>query len=163
MPNGEIATTGRFDILIQMPEETGGSKGDTVAGGAASPNNPQQEGKLSTNPVEPESKNAQAKLAIAAQASKSVGTQALNAAVSNIGLATGNYYAQERAQTAISAVNTMAGLAMAAANPVTLGVALAGMAISAGSQIYQREKQREYDNYVAEQNARRLGFTEARK
>ena len=81
----------------------------------------------------------------------------MNAAVSNIGLATGNMYAQQRAEAALSAVSTVTGLAVAAVNPVT------GMAISAGSQIYKEYKQREYDNYVAAQNARRAGFTENRR
>lgn len=159
----DIPTTGNFDILIQMPSESGGSAGDTVGGGTADPSNPQQEGGLSSNPTQEEDKNKQAKLATAIQAAKSVGTQAVNAAVSNIGLATGNYYAQARAQEAISGINMAIGLAMSASNPVTFGVAIAGMAISAGSQIYQEYKQRQHDNYVAAQNARRLGFTEARK
>lgn len=159
----EIATTGNFDILIQMPSESGGSAGDTVGGGAADPSNPQQEGGLSSNPTQEEDKNKQAKLATAIQSAKSIGTQAVNAAVSNIGLATGNYYAQQQAQSAVSGINTAVSLAMSASNPATLIVSLAGMAISAGSQIYQDYKQRQYDNYVAAQNARRLGFTEARK
>lgn len=163
MANGNIPTSGSVDIVIQMPSESGGNVGDTVGEGAASPANPQQEGGVSSNPVTPTDKNKQVKLATAIQAAKSVGTQALNAAVSNIGLATGNYYAQARAQEAISGINTVIGLAMSAANPVTFGVAIAGMAISAGSEIYRQEKQREHDNYVAAQNARRLGFSEFRK
>lgn len=154
---------GTFEVIIQMPGQTGGSKGGTVSGNAPSPADPQQEGGLSGNPVQAEDENRQAKLATAIQAAKTIGTQALNAVVSNIGLATGNLYAQQRAQETISAVNATVGLAVAAANPVTFGVALAGMAISAGSQIYQTYKQREYDNYVAAQLARRAGFTENRR
>ena len=156
-----IPTQGTMTIVIQMPGETGGS--NTAGGNSPNPADPQQEGGLSANPVQAEDKNKQTKLATAIQAAKTIGTQALNAAVSNIGLATGNMYAQQRAEAALSAVSTVTGLAVAAVNPVTFGVAVAGMAISAGSQIYKEYKQREYDNYVAAQNARRAGFTENRR
>lgn len=156
-----IPTQGTMNIVIQMPGETGGS--NTAGGNSPNPADPQQEGGLSANPVQAEDKNKQTKLATAIQAAKTIGTQALNAAVSNIGLATGNMYAQQRAEAALSAVSTVTGLAVAAVNPVTFGVAVAGMAISAGSQIYKEYKQREYDNYVAAQNARRAGFTENRR
>ena len=156
-----IPTQGTMNIVIQMPGETGGS--NTAGGNSHNPADPQQEGGLSANPVQAEDKNKPTKLATAIQAAKTIGTQALNAAVSNIGLATGNMYAQQRAEAALSAVSTVTGLAVAAVNPVTFGVAVAGMAISAGSQIYKEYKQREYDNYVAAQNARRAGFTENRR
>ena len=156
-----IPPHGTMNIVIQMPRETGGS--NTAGGNSPNPADPQQEGGLSANPVQAEDKNKQTKLATAIQAAKTIGTQALNAAVSNIGLATGNMYAQQRAEAALSAVSTVTGLAVAAVNPVTFGVAVAGMAISAGSQIYKEYKQREYDNYVAAQNARRAGFTENRR
>ena len=156
-----IPTQGTMNIVIQMPGETGGS--NTAGGNSPNPADPQQEGGLSANPVQAEDKNKQTKLATAIQAAKTIGTQALNAAVSNIGLATGNMYAQQRAEAALSAVSTVTGLAVAAVNPVTFGVAVAGMAISAGSQIYKEYKQREYDNYVAALNARRAGFSENRR
>ena len=156
-----IPTQGTMNIVIQMPGETGGS--NTAGGNSPNPADPQQEGGLSANPVQAEDKTTPPKLATAIPAAKTIGTQALNAAVSNIGLATGNMYAQQRAEAALSAVSTVTGLAVAAVNPVTFGVAVAGMAISAGSQIYKEYKQREYDNYVAAQNARRAGFTENRR
>ena len=156
-----IPTQGTMNIVIQMPGETGGS--NTAGGNSPNPADPQQEGGLSANPVQAEDKNKQTKLATAIQAAKTIGTQALNAVVSNIGLATGNMYAQQRAEAALSAVSTVTGLAVAAVNPVTFGVAVAGMAINAGSQIYKEYKQREYDNYVAAQLARRAGFTENRR
>jgi hypothetical protein len=154
-------TTG-VEIIIQMPSESGGGNGNTINGGTPSPANVQQEGKPQENPVNGD-KNSQAKLATAVQVAKNVGGQALNAAVSNIGLATGNYYKQQEVQQGLQAVNTVAGLVMAASNPITFGVALAGLAISAGSEMYQQRKQMQNENYVAAQNARRLGFTEARK
>ena len=157
----DIPTQGTLDVVILMQSDTGGS--GTAGGTAPNPSDSQREGGLSKNPVQSEDKNKQAKLATAIQAAKTVGSQALNAVVSNIGLATGNTYAQQRAEIALSAVNTAVGLAMAAANPVTFGVALAGMAISTGSQIYRDYKQREHDNYVAAQLARRAGFTENRR
>ena len=156
-----IPTQGTMNIVIQMPGETGGS--NTAGGNSPNPADPQQEGGLSANTDQAEDKTNQTKLATAIQAAKTIGTQALNAAVSNIGLATGNMYAQQRAEAALSAVSTVTGLAVAAVNPVTFGVAVAGMAIRAGSQIYKEYKQREYDNYVAAQNARRAGFTENRR
>ncbi|MBS5023276.1 MAG: hypothetical protein KH054_08990 [Firmicutes bacterium] len=155
-----IPTQGTMNIVIQMSDET---SGNTAGGNSPNPADPQREGGLSANPVQSEDKNKQVKLATAIQAAKTIGTQALNAAVSNIGIATGNTYLQQQAEATISAASTVIGLAAAAANPVTFGVAVAGMAINAGSQIYKEYKQREYDNYAAAQLARRAGFTENRR
>ncbi len=91
--------------------------------------------------------------------------QAANTAVSNIGLATGNYYKQQQVQDIMQAATTFAGVAMSVAsgNIPALIMQVGGMAISAGSQIYQDYKQREHDNYIAAQLARRAGFTENRR
>ena len=157
----EIPTQGTLNIVILMPSDTGGN--GTADGNAPNPADPQREGGLSANPVQSEDKNKQVKLATAIQAAKTIGTQALNAAVSNIGIAKGKIYLQQQSEATLSAVNTAVGLAAAAANPVTFGVAVAGLAISTGSQIYRDYKQREHDNYVAAQFARRAGFTENRR
>lgn len=84
--------------------------------------------------------------------------QAVTAAVSNIGLATGNNYAQEKAQTILSAIGTGAGLIASMSNPLTAVAAVGAFAISTASQVYRREKERMWDNRRANQNAILYGF-----
>ena len=103
---------------------------------------------------------SQVKISMAVNGAMNIASQGLNAAVSNIGLATGNYYAQQKAQKAISGVQSIASLAMSFTNPYT---AVAGLAISTGVEMYQQKKEREIQNYQAEQYAKRLGYTRDRR
>ena len=153
----DIPTTGSLDIIIQMPNETGASNNETP-----SPASPQSIENTTNNPTSGDN-NGQAKLSLAINAAKSIGTQAINAAASNIGLSTGNYYAQQKTQRAISAGQSLVGLAMSFSNPYTAIVSIAGMAISAGSEYYQQNKEREIANYQSEQYAKRLGYTRDRR
>jgi hypothetical protein len=150
-----VQTSGEQTIIIEMPGETGEQT-------APDPANPQNENRPPENPASGSTGNAVA-LSTAIQAAKQVGTQALNAVVSNIGLATGNTYAQQKIQNTIQGVQTVAALAMSATNWVTFAVTAASMAISAGAEAFQQYKQREIENYSAAQVARRLGYSNARR
>ena len=152
-----VPTTGSLEIIIQMPSETGAINNETP-----SPNAPQYIDDSSGNPTEGD-KSGQVKLHMAIDTAKNIGMQGLNAAVSNIGLATGNYYAQQQTQRAISGAQSLVGLAMSFTNPYTAIAAVAGLAISAGSEMYQQNKQREIANYEAAQYAKRLGYTRDRR
>ncbi len=154
----DIPKTGTLNFIIQMPETTGGE----VGGNDGSPGAPRQESNQSGNPVSGD-KNKQAKLATAIQVVKSVGSQAINAAVSNIGLATGNYYAQRKVERTMQGVGQLVSLAVSATNPVTFGITVASMAISAGAEAWQQNKQREIENYQAAQYAKRLGYSKERR
>lgn len=152
-----IPTSGKMEIVIQMPSETGKSTNDTP-----SPASPQSIENDNGNPTNPKD-NDQFKLSMAVQAAKNLGMQALKTGIGNIGLATGNYYEQQKAERTVNATQSIIALAMSFNNPVTGMVALAGMAISAGSEYYQQTKEREIANYEAEQMAKRLGYTRDRR
>lgn len=153
-----IPTTGTLSFIIQMPETAGGEAG----GGTGEPGSPRQESNQSGNPVGGD-KNNQVKLATAVQAVKSVGMQAVNAVVSNIGLATGNYYAQRKVERAMQGAGQMVALAVSAANPVTFAVTLASMGVSSIAETWQQNKEREIENYQAAQYAKRLGYSRSRR
>ena len=155
-----VQTTGEMRIIIQMPENAGGDTQSVNNGN--SPVTPQDATIQTSNPVKGNN-NSQAALATAIQATKTVGSQAINAAISNIGISSGNYYAQRQSQNAISLVSTIGAIAMSASNPITLAVSVASMAISVGSQYYQQQKQINADNYQTAQYAKRLGYTVGRK
>ena len=152
-----VPTTGSMEIIIQMPEETGGSTNEVP-----SPASPQTIENTSTTPTSADDKS-QVKISMAVNGAMNIASQGLNAAVSNIGLATGNYYAQQKAQKAISGVQSIASLAMSFTNPYTAVMAVAGLAISTGVEMYQQNKEREIQNYQAEQYAKRLGYTRDRR
>lgn len=152
-----IPTSGKMEIVIQMPSETGKNTNDTP-----SPASPQSIENGNGNPTNPKD-NDQFKLSMAVQAAKNLGMQALKTGIGNIGLATGNYYEQQKAERTVNATQSIIALAMSFNNPVTGMVALASMAISAGSEYYQQTKEREIANYEAEQMAKRLGYTRDRR
>lgn len=155
----DIPKTGTLNFIIQMPETAGG---ETGGGDTGEPGAPRQEHNTSGDPVSGD-KNKQAKLATAIQVVKSVGSQAINVAVSNIGLATGNYYAQRKVERTMQATGQIVALAVSASNPVTFGITIASMAISAGVETWQQNREREIENYQAAQYAKRLGYSQGRK
>lgn len=155
----KIPTTGTLSFIIQMPETVGGETGGDGTGGPAAP---RREHNASSDPVGGD-KNKQAKLATAIQVVKSVGSQTINATVSNIGLATGNYYAQRNAERTMHGVGQIVSLAASAVKPVTFAVTLVGMGISAVTETWQQNKEREIENYQAAQYAKRLGFSKERR
>lgn len=153
-----IPTQGEMKIVIEMPSETGGGA-DTPTPDPASPAPVENTSKNKTDG----DKNAQAKLAIALNVAKNIGMQGVNAAISNIGLATGNYYQQQKAERAVSGIQSAVGFAMAMTNPVTAVMAIAGTIINGASESYQQRREIEIANYEAEQYTRRLGYTRGRK
>lgn len=151
-------TTGELNIVIQMPETSGGELPEE----APSPSSPAKEGNTSKDPVKGD-KKGQLQLAAAVGVAKNLAMQGLNAAVSNIGLATGNYYAQAKVETAMQAGSTIIGLAASFSNVYTAIAAVGGLAIQTGAQVYQDLKGQRYANYDAQQYAKRLGYTVGRR
>lgn len=153
-----VPTSGETAIVIQMPESAGGE----LPKEAPSPGSPKDASNPTKNPKDGTKDNG-AKLAMALSAAKNIGMQGLNAAVSNIGLATGNYYKQSKIEKAISAGSTMVGLAASFTNPYTAAIAIAGMGIQYASEYYKNTKEIENANYNSEQYAKRIGYTVDRR
>lgn len=154
----KVPTTGELSIVIEMPEHVGGE----LPSATASPGAPQDESEPSANPVSG-GKNGQVKLAMAVSTAKNIAMQGINAAVSNIGLATGNTYQQAKIERGLQAGQSIVGLAMAFTNPYTAIAAVAGMGIQAAAETYRQNKEREIANYQAEQYAKRIGYTVDRR
>ena len=153
-----VPTTGQFDIVIQMPEETGKAP-------AATSTQPMQEAEPALeNPVQGKKENAATTAALTHMLMSS-GRQALNAVASNIGLAMGNQRKQERVQKSIQGITTTVTVAGMLLTGNWIGALAVGVSagISSASEAYQQNKQREIDNYVAAQYARKLGYTNARR
>lgn len=151
-----IPTTGEHRIVIEFNNgEGGGENTQTPSPASPQPITPKQE-----NPID--AKGA-VLLSQGINAAKAIGAQGINAAISNIGIATGNYYQQQQAQRAVSGVQQIAGMAMAFTNPFTAVVAVSGAVISTVSEMYQQNKEREIANYSAEQYAKRLGYSKDRR
>lgn len=155
----KVPTTGELSIVIEMPEHVGGE----LPSATNSPAAPQDESKPSTNPVSG-GKNGQVKLALAVSTAKNIAMQGINAAVSNIGLATGNTYQQAKIERGLQAGQSILSLGVAFySNPIMGAVALAGMGIQAAAETYKQNKEREIANYQAEQYAKRIGYTVDRR
>ena len=154
-----IPTTGEATIVIQMPESAGGGLPEE----APSPSKPQSEGNKSKDPVNGD-KKGQVKTALAVNAVKSVAKQAVSAAVSNIGLATGNYYLQSRVQEGMQMLEKGIGIGTAFASNVYVGIAAVAMeGVSMLSDYFKQKKEVDIENFAAAQYAKRLGFTVGRK
>jgi hypothetical protein len=153
-----MQTNGELAIVIQMPENAGGE----LPKEAPTAGSPQDESNPSTDPVNG-SKNSQVKLALALSTAKNIGMQGLNAAVSNIGLATGNYYKQAKVERTMQAGTTLVGLAASFTNIYTAIAAVAGLGIQMASQSYKQGREIEIANYESEQYAKRIGYTVDRR
>jgi hypothetical protein len=154
-----IPTTGETTIVIQMPETSGGGLPEE----APSPSKPQSEGNKSKDPVNGD-KKGQVKTALAVNAVKSVAKQAVSAAVSNIGLATGNYYLQTRVQEGMQIVEKGVSIGAAFASNVYVGIAAVAVeGVSMLSDYFKQKKEMDIENFAAGQYAKRLGFTVGRK
>lgn len=159
-----IPTHGELKIIFLTPNDGGGN--DTANGNEPSATNPQHEGGggVANNP-----KNGTAKgsitMAAAVNSAMTVGKQAVTSGISVIGIATGDYYAQARAQQTAQAITSVAtlGVTFASGNPLLITTAIAGMAISTVTELYQQKREREIANYEAEQYAKRIGYTVGRK
>ena len=158
-----IPTNGQVKIVIQFGEQSE----NTADGNSPSPSSPMQEGTPAKKPTEGKEKNDKGAAAVglvAIDTVKTLGMQALNASVSQIGLTTGNYYEQAQMQRSMTAATSMASLAITAMHsPVAAAVALAGMGVSSYFEMKQQTKEREIANYQAAQYARRIGYSVGRK
>ncbi len=154
-----IPTSGELRIIIEMSGE-GGKQ--TANGNAPSETNPETKKGVEKNPKDG---SADKWGAMAMHTVINVGQQAVNTGVSTIGLATGNYYAQAKAQQAMQGLSSAAGFAttLASGNVFAIATVLAGTAISTVSELYTQKREREIANYEAEQYAKRLGFTVGRR
>lgn len=97
-------------------------------------------------------------LSAAVNVAMSLGKQAVGAAVSNIGLATGNNYAQDRISKFVSAIGMAGGLLAASSNPITFITSVGSLLISGLSQSYRTETERMWENRRARQYAILYGF-----
>ena len=147
--------SGEFNINILFPDGDGNSaETNSPTGNPAAPQNvgaPDEK-----NPTQ--SASDMLKLSAGMNVAISLGKQAMNGAISNIGLATGNYYAQSRIQNTVNAVGTTMGLIASASNPVTFIAAVGALAISTGLNIYKEVQERKWENRRAEQYAIMYGF-----
>ena len=156
-----IPTQGELKIVIEMPNADNGS-GEGISS-TPSPAKPKNEAAPQQSPTG--GGNNQAWLATSMRIAGDIGKQALSNAVSTIGISTGNYRAQAQVERAITASTQLMGYAAMAAtgNWVLLGVSLASSAMSAATEQYRQEKEREIQNYTAAQYAQRIGYTRDRK
>lgn len=152
-----VPTSGEYNIVIDMPEETGQND-------VPDPSAPQQENAPPTDPARGNGAQS-AVMAGVVQVVTSAGKQALSSAVSNIGLATGNEQLQKSVQNAISVGTTVASVAgmVATQNYVAAIITAVSATISTVTEVWQYEKQREIANAETAQYARKLGYTNARR
>lgn len=156
-----MQTSGTFDIVIQMPSDTASTAN------AGTPAQPMQDNTpVQANPVSGDSKNGRGVTAAAlTHVAMNAGKQAMNAAISNIGLATGNNYMQKRVERGVTLATKAIGYgaAVLSGNPVLVVGMLASDAISIATEGYQIQKEREIADYQASQYARKIGYTNARR
>jgi hypothetical protein len=156
-----MQTTGQFDIVIQMPDST------QAKPNAGTPAQPMQENEpVQEDPVRGDGGGkSQTAATVAMHTALNAGKQAAMAAISNIGLATGNSALQQRVQSAVSTITKGVGYATAIVSgnwAIAVGM-LASDAIGFVSEMYQEDKNRQIANYSAEQYARKLGYTNGRR
>lgn len=126
------ATTGEINYNIYFINGEGGD----VSSGEGNPSAPANAGKPNEkNPAESGSNTVAVSAGV--NVAMSLGKQAVNAAVSNIGLATGNNYAQERTQSILSAIGTGAGLIASFSNPYTAIASVGALVVSGVSGFYR--------------------------
>lgn len=147
--------TVEFNILFN------GSDGQNPATGSENggdPSAPENLGK--PNASDPTSSNSGTVSASAGvHVAMNLGKQAVDSAVSNIGLATGNNYAQNQVQNAIAGISTGVGLMASFTNPFTAIAAVGSLLISGISSAWANTEQRRWQNLEAQSYARLYGFT----
>lgn len=163
-----MVTSGTFDIVIQMPSETGGQNE------SASPAQPMQEaGPVQEDPVRggggkgggDKSGKGGAAAAVGVNLAINAGKQIVSAAVSQIGLTTGNSYKQQQVENSIAIATKV--IAYAGAIATQNYIAAVGMLVSDTINVVstnrQIQKEREIADYQAERYAVKLGYTNARR
>lgn len=159
-----MQTSGTFDIVIQMPSDTEGTAN------AGTPAQPMQDGKpVQEDPVRGDKNKKDggggATAVALTHVAMNAGKQAVNAAIGNIGLASGNYYMQKKVErgTAIATKAIAYGAALATGNVIAGVAMLAGDAINYANESFRMNKEREIADYQSAQYARKLGYTNARR
>jgi hypothetical protein len=157
-----MQTTGTFDIVIQMPESTGSQNS------AGTPAQPMQENEpVKKDPVRGGDGSGGGSGATSAliHLGMDAGKQTISAAISNIGLATGNYYMQKKVERGVTIAAKAVGYvgAIAAQQYWLVAGMLVSDAISIATENYQIQKEREIADYQASQYARKIGYTNARR
>ena len=147
-----VPTTGELNINILFNGEGGEPTTEQQAGNPSAPTNIGKPNEADPTSAESGSLTLSAGVNVA----MSLGKQAVNAAVS---LATGDNYAQSRTQGAISAISTVAALAMSVKNPLIFAATVGALVISGISQVYQNYKERQWENRRAAQYAVLYGFS----
>ena len=155
MPAIPTNGTVEFNILFN------GSDGQNPATGSENggdPSAPENLGK--PNASDPTSSGSDmVSVSAGVHAALDMGKQAMNSAISNIGIATGNNYAQNRVQSLMSGISTGAGILMSLKNPLTAITAIGSLLISGISSMWQNAEQRRWQNLEAQSYARLYGFT----
>lgn len=155
-----MQTTGQFDIVIQMPDSTQAKPSSGTPAQPMQENQPVQE-----DPVRGDGNKKSTAATVAIHTALNAGKQAGMAAISNIGLATGNNLLQQRVQSTVAVGTKLIGYgtAIVSGNWAAAVAMLASDAIGFVSEMYQADKNREIENYAAEQYARKLGYTNGRR
>lgn len=156
-----IPTQGELKIVIEMPNaENGNGSSNNSTPSPAKPKNETTPKQATTG-----TQSDQAWLATSMRIATDIGKQAVENAISTIGISTGNYKAQSQAERAMAASSQIIGYATMAAtgNFLMLGVSLASSAMSAVTEQYAQNKEREIQNYASEQYAKRIGYTRDRR
>ena len=137
-----VPTSGEYNIVIDMPEETGQND-------VPDPSAPQQE---NAPPTDPARGNG-------AQSAVMAGV------VQVVTSATGNEQLQKSVEKAISVGTSAVAFVgmLATQNYVAAAITAVSTAISTVTEVWQYEKQREIANVEAGQYARKLGYTNARR
>ncbi|MGN0807980.1 MAG: hypothetical protein ACI4MN_06010 [Candidatus Coproplasma sp.] len=149
--NGEV----NFNIVFKgldgdMPTNDNESEGNPAA--------PSNVGKPSaSNSTSSNSKNVA--LAAGVNVALNMSKQAVNAAISNISIATGDSLTQERIQNGINTIGTSAALiAACCTNIYTAIAAVASLLISSGAKAWQEQNRLKWSNIDATNKAKIYGF-----
>jgi hypothetical protein len=158
-----METSGTFDIVIQMPSST-----ESTAQ-AGTPAQPLQENEpVSQDPVRNSGDGggkSSTVAAVAAGIALDAGKQVVSAAISNIGLATGNTYKQAQVEHAIAVGSKIVGVGVAIAtqNYAAAIAMVVNETIQFATESWRMNKEREIADYQTAQYARKIGYTNARK
>lgn len=148
--NGEV----NFNIVFKgldgdMPTNDNESEGNPAA--------PSNVGKPSaSNSTSSNSKNVA--LAAGVNVALNMSKQAVNAAVSNISIATGDSLTQERIQNGINIAGTTAGLIASCSNIYTAIAAVGALTISSIVKLWQEAEKNKWENKDAANKAKIYGF-----
>lgn len=152
----DIPTNGEVNFNILFNGEDGGSPSNDNEN-EGTPAAPSNVGKPNSGKsTESSAKNVA--LSAGVNVAMNLGKQAVNAAVSNISAATGDYVTQQRVQQSLSAAGTAVGLISSFSNPFTAIAAVGALAISTGAKIWQEQNRLKWNNIDAANKAKLYGY-----